>query len=305
MNRFLLYIVMIVILVFALGCKSSSQIPESTQIRAPYLRNLEELFAAKDESLPLDSIIARHLRAIGGRGVISGQKTLYQREVAIYNTDTLITDFWYELGKRGRMHATTARGTIDEYLSSQCQPCSFAILNVKGQQELEPRFYTPGAFVPGLYGLTYYSMPGLLLDYEKNGIVVKRLDSPGEGDPFYELAISLPDDRHYSININPTNWLVEECFARGNGQSESMTEFRDFRRAPDGYVYPQTQNTYNLDSAGNVMYNETINQVYVSRFVPNASIPDSVFMVNAGAVRLLSDHPGHRFADRDFTIRKD
>lgn len=305
MIRYILYIMIVFMFLVAMGCRSSSQMQEPVTVRTPYLRKAEELLAAKDESLPLDSIIAKHLRAIGGRDVISKQRTLYQREVTIYNNDTLITDYWYEFGKRGRIHASTAKGKVDHYLSSQCQPCSFAILNYDGHEQLNPEYYTPGVYVPGLYGATYYSMPGLLLDYQKKGIVAERLDTVGGGDPFYELSISMPDGRFYLLNINPTNWLVEECFARGNGRPESLTEFRDFRRAPDGYVYPQTQNTFRLDSARNIMYNDMEAQVYISKFVPNASIPDSAFMVSASAASLLREHPGHRFPSRDFTIRKD
>lgn len=280
------------------SCKSSIQNNElyylSTSGRS---YSKEELIKLKDPNLTIDSIVERHIRAVGGLDAIHATRVLHEKMIHIKYGDTTITDSWFELGKKGRTFVKKKDAFFQFFATEKS---GFAII----EEDSLPSQTTIGEYVTNeqryfinLFGPNYYGMPGLLIGYRSKGIQVKRVDKMTEG--MYELAVYMPDQRILHLLFDPTTFMVIRSTVEWENAPEKipyMMDYRDFTVTKEGYRYPRSQYWVNVPQAPEATSDSSIRGWnIITEYNPH--IPDTIFKVNRAALsKYQKDSEDYQFS---------
>jgi hypothetical protein len=265
---------------FIISCKSFNHDDQLFLSTSGRTYSKKELLRLKDPNLSIDSLIQRHIQAIGGLDAIRATRMLHEKHILIKHGDTTITDSWFELGKKSRSFVKRKDVFITCYGT---QSSGFATI----REDAFPDELTVGEYVTNdehyfanLFGANYYGIPGLLIDYASKGIKVNRVDGPEL--EVYELEVVMPDKRLFHLFFDPTTFMVKSGTVTWTdlppGEKGFVMDYRDFTVTKEGYQYPLSQYWAGWEAPGKCSDSSIRGWNILTEY--NPSIPDTLFKVD-------------------------
>jgi hypothetical protein len=237
-----------------------------------------------DSTLTADSIIARHIQALGGLDAIKKTRMLHEVDITVDNGDTTFSDSWFEFVVKARSFVKVKDTRYNCYVTRNSAFMTSMKPGSSNGYSVD-KIRTSKHCLANLYGRNYYAMPGLLVDYAAKGFSVARVDGPDLG--MYELVVILPDTRIFNLHIDPTTFMVKTSTLRFTTappeQIDYVMSYSDFTITDDGYQYPREQYWVNGWGEGQSHSDSTLRGWNVLTDY-NPRIPDTIFRVDQYAL---------------------
>lgn len=238
-----------------------------------------------DHTLSADSIIARHIQALGGLDAIKKTRMLHEVDITINNGDTTFSDAWYEFLVKAHTFVRIKDVFYNTYMTRNSGFVITKVPAASNDYSVQKVRAGNDYYLANLYGRNYYAMPGLLVDYAAKGFSVSRVDAPGS--VMYELVVILPDTRVFNLHIDPTTFMVKTSSLRFTTtppeQIHYVMDYSDFTITDEGYQYPRKQYWVNGWDDAQTHSDSTLRGWNVLTEY-NPAIPDTLFKVDKDAL---------------------
>lgn len=196
----------------------------------------------KDMTLSGDSLLTRHIRALGGMEAIRCINSVHE----IHRFSNRLDDIWIELGKRyrGTIGYKPGKKIMEEFATqdfgfgyqySESSPC-------------EAKLYYPaslmwseGTYPNYLFGRGYYTKLKFLENYQQNQLKFTRIDK--QEDSTYNLQFELSHGQYMVIMLNPESYLATAAFegyvdrSKGINNRFGIHKYADFKTTSSGLNY--------------------------------------------------------------------
>ena len=239
--------------------------------------------------LSVDTIIERHIRAMGGRELIEKLKFLHQVQFIVNGQDTCRTDSWYQLGRKS--YSKLEIGD-KQYFYYVWKNVGFSVVHTL--EEPDKYFVDEYAvYQDDLYGATYYGDPGALLHYKENNLEVVCLDSKNSIAKEHRLQILFGNGMGHAIYIDTATYMVVASrFGSAEADIVEKTAFySDFITSPEGFTYPKriVYSSVSPDGKEDGRYH---GKVMFSEYAEHT--PEEIFKVDENSVRIFNTETSGR-----------
>ena len=222
----------------------------------------------------VDEVVSAHVEAIGGKEKLAALKSMYMESISVMQNGNEVTSkIWKVQDKLMRREIAFGMGQMT------------SIVTDKEGWNSNPR--NGGAFeaVPAdrLAGMkTEMDIAGPLVDYAAKGHKAELAGREDvNGTSCHAVKLTLSTGREITYLIDPKTYYIVRTktkggFMRGGGggggarnpDAEMLTDYSDYRKTPEGYVFPYTITIQGMGAAQNVEKLEVNKEVDAKLYKP-------------------------------------
>jgi outer membrane lipoprotein-sorting protein len=217
--------------------------------------------AASAAGQTADEILSKHLEAMGGKEKMAAMKTMYMESVAVRpNGDEVVTKMWKQDKQGMRREINFGMGSITSVVTDKEGWSSNPRSGGKFEAMTPEMIQAQQADLDCAGPLVEYAAKGHKAEYagkeDVNGVschVIKLITKAG---------------REISYCIDPTTYYISRMKAKGGGMGmrggnpnaqgapaqdrEFVTDFSDYRKTEDGYLFPWTTTIVGMGASSNI-----------------------------------------------------
>ncbi len=209
-------------------------------------------------SQTVDEVIGKYVDAIGGKEKLASLQSLYMETVSVMqNGNEMTAKMWKVNNKLVRREMNFGMGSMTSVITEKEGWNS----NPRNGNKFEP--VTPEALAMQQAEM---DCAGPLVDYKAKGHTAELLGKEAvEGTECYKVKLSLKSGRDLTYYIDTKNYYIIRMKTKaggmggqrpggggGNPDAELIIDYSDYRKTPEGYVFPYATTRVGMGSATNV-----------------------------------------------------
>ena len=207
-------------------------------------------------SQTVDEVIDKYVNAIGGKDKLSALQSIYMETVSVMqNGNEMTAKMWKVNGKLVRREINFGMGSMTSVVTEKEGWNS----NPRNGNKFEP--VTPEALQMQQAEM---DCAGPLVDYKAKGHTAELLGKEDvEGTECYKVKLTLKSGRDLTYFIDTKNYYIIRMKTKGGGgmgggraggnpDQEFIVDYSDYRKTPEGYVFPFATTRVGMGSATNV-----------------------------------------------------
>jgi len=209
-------------------------------------------------SQTVDEVINKYVEAIGGKDKLNALQSIYMETVSVMqNGNEMTAKMWKVNGKLVRREINFGMGSMTSVVTDKEGWNS----NPRNGNKFEP--VTPEALQMQQGEM---DCAGPLVDYKAKGHTAELLGKEDvEGTECYKVKLTLKSGRDLTYYIDTKNYYVIRMKTKGGGgmgggrgggggnpDQEFVIDYSDYRKTPEGYVFPFATTRVGMGAATNV-----------------------------------------------------
>lgn len=208
-------------------------------------------------SQTVDEVVDTYVEAIGGKEKLKNLQTIYMETVSVMqNGNEMTSKLWKVNDKLLRREINFGMGSMTSVITDKEGWNS----NPRNGNKFEP--VTPEALKMQQAEL---DCPGPLVDYKAKGHTAELLGKETvEGTECYIVKLTLKNGKDLTYYIDTKNYYIIRMKTKGgagmgrpggggaNADTELIIDYSDYRKTPDGYVFPYATTRVGMGASTNV-----------------------------------------------------
>jgi outer membrane lipoprotein-sorting protein len=208
-----------------------------------------------------DEILNKHLEAMGGKDKMAAMKTVYMESVAVRpNGDEVVTKMWKQDKQGMRREINFGMGSITSVVTDKEGWSS----NPRSGGKFE-------AMTPEMVQAQQSELDcaGPLIDYASKGHKAEYVGKEDvNGVSCHVIKLTTKAGREITYCLDPATYYVARMKMKGGGMGmrggnpnaqgapaqdrEFVTDFSDYRKTEDGYLFPWTTTIVGMGASSNI-----------------------------------------------------
>jgi hypothetical protein len=219
-------------------------------------------FAVAGQSV--DEVLSKYTEALGGKEKLSALKTIYMEAVAVRpNGDEVVTKTWKSHNQGMRREINFGMGNITSIVTDK----EGWSVNPRSAGKFEPM---PAEMVQAQQG--ELDCTGPLVDYAAKGHKAELVGKEDvNGVSCHVVKLTTKTGREVTYYIDANTYYIARMKTKGGGMGmrggggnnpnaqgappqdrEFITDFSDYRKTDDGYVFPWTTTIVGMGASSNI-----------------------------------------------------
>jgi hypothetical protein len=204
----------------------------------------------------VDEVINKYVDAVGGKEKLNNLQSIYMETVSVMQNGNEVTSkLWKVNNKLVRREVNFGMGSMTSVVTDKEGWNS----NPRNGNKFEP--VTPEALQMQQSEL---DCAGPLVDYKAKGHTAELLGKEDvEGTECYKVRLTLKSGRDFTYFIDTKNYYIIRMKTKGGGgmggnrpganpDQEFIVDYSDYRKTPEGYVFPYATTRVGMGASTNV-----------------------------------------------------